>query len=161
MIVIPLEEQWFITTLGVVLTFELLRILIAYILAADPSELKQAREEKLALQSELATIKSVQLEFVRHSLLSRKVIKLEKQIDEIAVRQGPLRIRVQRALQILRLFLFVGGGLYVQRTLVARPVLKMEPQVSYRNHQLLSNIIVFGLDLVAALVGASRPAHWD
>ena len=130
MIIVPLEEQWFITVLGVVFAYELFRILIAYALAADPSELKQVREEKLALQAELATIKSVQLEFVRHSLLSRRVIKLEKQIDEIVEKQGPLRIRVQRALQILRLCVYIGGGLYVQRNFVARPLLKLEPQVS-------------------------------
>ena len=128
MIIVPLEEQWFIAALCFVLAFELLRILVAYLLAADPSELRSAREERLALQAELATIKSVQLEFVRHSLLSRKVIKLEKQIDEISERQGPLRTRVQRTLQLLRLCLYVGGGIYFQQTL-PQPLLRMEPHV--------------------------------
>lgn len=51
---------------------------------------------------ELAKIKSVQLEFVKHSLLSRKVISIEKKIENIQVLYSPRLLRVKKIFRVLR-----------------------------------------------------------
>ena len=52
----------------------------AYILARPSNEIQKLEDAKNTAMAELAKIKSVQLEFVKHSLLSRKIIKAEKQV---------------------------------------------------------------------------------
>lgn len=58
--------------------------------------------DKYVAQIELAKIKSVQLEFVKHSLLSRKVISIEKKIENIQVLYAPRLLRVKKIFRILR-----------------------------------------------------------
>ena len=58
--------------------------------------------DKYVAQMELAKIKSVQLEFVKHSLLSRKVISIEKKIENIQVLYSPRLLRVKKIFRILR-----------------------------------------------------------
>ena len=63
--------------------------------------------EKYEAQAELSTIKSVQLEFVRHSLLTRKVIKAEKQLELIQSQYLPKVQKVRRYLRIIRVNIFI------------------------------------------------------
>lgn len=51
---------------------------------------------------EIASIKSVNLEFVRHSLLNRKLIKIDKRLETIQFEQGPKSKKVKNVLRILR-----------------------------------------------------------
>lgn len=51
---------------------------------------------------ELAGIKSIHVEFVRHSLLSRKIIKIEKRIETIQAEYKPKALRVKNVFRILR-----------------------------------------------------------
>ena len=51
---------------------------------------------------EVASIKSVNLEFVRHSLLTRKVIKIEKRIEVIQSEYAPKAIKVKNFFRICR-----------------------------------------------------------
>ena len=74
----------------------------AFFLAQPSAEAKKLEVEKYEVQAELSTIKSVQLEFVRHSLLTRKVIKAEKQLELIQSQYLPKVQRVRRYLRIIR-----------------------------------------------------------
>lgn len=102
MILIILDYVSFYQCLAIVFAVEWLRIIIAYMLAKLPTEYNKLTEEKLMTQIELTKIKSVQLEFVRHSLLSRKVIKIEKQLETIQSGLAPKASKVKNALRILR-----------------------------------------------------------
>lgn len=64
--------------------------------------MKKLELEKYETQAELATIKSVQLEFVKHSLLTRKLIKTEKQLESIQSLYLPKLLKVRRYMRILR-----------------------------------------------------------
>lgn len=74
----------------------------AFFFAQPSAEAKKLEVEKYEVQAELSTIKSVQLEFVRHSLLTRKVIKAEKQLELIQSQYLPKVQRVRRYLRIIR-----------------------------------------------------------
>jgi hypothetical protein len=58
--------------------------------------------EKLQAQKEVAQIKSVQLELVKHSLLTRKVIKLEKEIEKLQQSVQPTSLKVKYYSRIIR-----------------------------------------------------------
>ena len=62
----------------------------------------QLETDKYIAQSELAKIKSVQLEFVKHSLLSRKVISIEKKIENIQALYSPRLLSVRKIFRIIR-----------------------------------------------------------
>ena len=51
---------------------------------------------------EVASIKSVNLEFVRHSLLTRKAIKIEKRIETIQFEHAPKAIKIKNFFRICR-----------------------------------------------------------
>lgn len=79
----------------------------AFFLAQPSAEAKKLELEKYEAQAELSTIKSVQLEFVRHSLLTRKVIKAEKQLELIQSQYLPKVQKVRRYLRIIRVISFI------------------------------------------------------
>lgn len=55
-----------------------------------PSELKQLNDDLYNTKLDVMGIKSIQLELVKHSKLTRRVIKLEKQIETITEAQIPI-----------------------------------------------------------------------
>ena len=55
-----------------------------------------------AISKEIAKIKSIQLEFVKHSLLTRKNIKIEKEVEVLKEEQLPKSHRVKYVLQGIR-----------------------------------------------------------
>ena len=67
-----------------------------------PAELTTATAELNATRIELCEVKSIQLQFVKHSKLSRKAIKLEKQVEDIKLAQVPKLIRLRNILWIIR-----------------------------------------------------------
>jgi hypothetical protein len=127
MIIIPLDDQLFLLCIGGTLIFEVLRIAIAYFLASDSQELKKARADKIEAQLEIAQIKSVQLEFVKHSLLSRKVIKCDRLMEDINEKLTPKKDRIQLIFRITRMFLYLTAGMYLQD----QRVVMLEPSVSF------------------------------
>lgn len=50
----------------------------------------------------MVSIKSVNLEFVRHSLLTRKVIKIEKRIETIESDHAPKVLKIKKNFRISR-----------------------------------------------------------
>lgn len=129
MIVIPLDASLFALCVLLCLGFELFRILLAFFLAADSSELKTTIAEKASVQAELALIKSIQLEFVQHSLLTRKLIKYDKKLEEIQEKQLPLRSKTRTALRVLRQCVYLCFGVYLH----SKPMLMLEPNVTRAN----------------------------
>jgi hypothetical protein len=113
-IIIPANQMFALQTTLLIMIFELLRIFFAYILCKPPNQIAKLQAEKFELQQELATIKSVNLEFVRHSLLSRKVIKIEKSIEGVKESQAPKIMRVKGFFRVLRMIAYIGySALYI------------------------------------------------
>ena len=67
-------------------------------------ELMTARE---ATKKELSEIKSIQVEFVKHSKLERKIIKIEKDIDSIKSTDGPKAEKINFILRIVRVSILI------------------------------------------------------
>lgn len=74
----------------------------AFQLARPSSEVTKLEDSKIEAQLELAKIKSVQLEFVKHSKLSRSIIKIEKQLEAIQAQYLPKAQKVRRYLRGIR-----------------------------------------------------------
>ena len=53
----------------------------------NTSEFEEFRNEKMKVLKELSLIKSIQIEFVKHSLLSRRIIKIDKEIIHLKDKQ--------------------------------------------------------------------------
>lgn len=68
-------------------------------MARPSSEIKKLLEEKALANLEIAGIKSLQLELVKHSLLTRKVIKIEKRVEKL---QDETKGRFKRVKSISR-----------------------------------------------------------
>jgi hypothetical protein len=68
-----------ICPLALALCYVMLCCLDFYI-RRPPSEVKDLNSQKVGVKIQLAAVKSIQLEFVKHSLLSRNMIKLDKQL---------------------------------------------------------------------------------
>jgi len=83
-----------------VLLVEMIRILIASVLNKPSSEQALLQRQREDANAELASIKSVQLELVRHSKLTRKIIKMDKQIEDLQAGNAP---KFQRARRVGRI----------------------------------------------------------
>lgn len=70
-----------------------------------PNLIRKLNIEKIEALKEVAGIKSVQLELVRHSLLTRKVIKIEKQIEKLQNDQAPKILKIKNIARCLRVSL--------------------------------------------------------
>jgi hypothetical protein len=70
---------------------------------ARPSpQMARLEIDKREAQVEVAKIKSVQLEFVKHSLLQRKVISIEKKIELLQLQYNPRLQAVRKVFRVLR-----------------------------------------------------------
>lgn len=125
MIILPINFDYFLYALLASFLVETVRIIIGFVLAAEPSKVRALRMSKQEVESELATIKSIQVEFVRHSQLTRKVIKLDKEMEGINDGLPSKRRRVKSVLRVLRLALYVGAGIYFS----AGKIVMIEPSV--------------------------------
>lgn len=79
-----------------------MRMAIAYFLARPSDEVNKLESDKYDAMAEVAKIKSVQLEFVKHSLLTRKVISIEKKIETLQAQYFPRLLRVRKIFRIVR-----------------------------------------------------------
>ena len=71
-------------------------------------------------------IKSVQLEFVKHSLLTRKLIKFDKEIEKLQFNHGPVAARVKKIMRISRVVVYASSAFYYKFT---TKVVLMEPLI--------------------------------
>lgn len=102
MIVIPVDIELFVQCAVAALVFETLRMLIAFGLARPSSEVTKLELERQDAVLEVGQIKSVQLEFVKHAKLSRKVIAIEKKIETLQAQYFPRLLKVRKVFRILR-----------------------------------------------------------
>jgi cytoplasmic iron level regulating protein YaaA (DUF328/UPF0246 family) len=77
-------------------------MIMAYILARPSTEIINLESDKYEAQLDVAKIKSVQLEFVKHSLLTRKVISIEKKIEQLQALYMPRLLKVRKVFRIIR-----------------------------------------------------------
>lgn len=109
MIVIPVDIELFVQCAVASLAFETLRMLIAYVLARPSTEIIKLENDRLDAVVEVGKIRSVQLEFVKHSKLSRKVISIEKQIETLQAQYFPRLLKVRKFFRVLRVNIFQNG----------------------------------------------------
>jgi hypothetical protein len=88
----------------------LLWIFSAYLLGGPSSKIFELEDQKAAAQIELASIKSVQLELVRHSKLERQVIKLDKEIETLKASQAPKGQKIRSTLRTVRVSVILFDG---------------------------------------------------
>ncbi len=82
--------------------FEVVRIIIGYFVAAPPARVKELEQQKVEAKFNLASIKSVQVELVRHSKLQREIIKIEKELETLQANQQPLADKLKKIMHIAR-----------------------------------------------------------
>jgi hypothetical protein len=102
MIVIPVDIEVFVQCAVSALIFETLRMIIAFALARPSSEMVKLESDKFDTMAEVGQIRSVQLEFVKHSLLTRKVISIEKKIEVLQAQYFPRLLKVRKIFRVLR-----------------------------------------------------------
>lgn len=102
MLVIPQD----IPLLGLVMiipaVFEILRIIVGYLIAGPSGKLQTLEKDKIAAMIEVRSIKSVQLELVRQSKLERRIIKIDKEIEQLTKQQAPKVEKTRKMLRYLR-----------------------------------------------------------
>jgi hypothetical protein len=74
----------------------------AYIVARPSDKLRKLEAEKFETSLELAAIKSIQVDLVRHSKLKRKAINLEKEIDKLQAETAPRHKKVKQLFRTVR-----------------------------------------------------------
>ncbi|KAJ1426463.1 hypothetical protein B484DRAFT_419944 [Ochromonadaceae sp. CCMP2298] len=119
MIVIPVDIGGLLQCAAAALLFETLRILIAYLIARPSPQMAKLDIDKREAQVEVAKIKSVQLEFVKHSLLQRKVISIEKKMELLQLQYNPRLQAVRKVFRVLRIVVYIAVGVLLSsRTLI-------------------------------------------
>ena len=102
MVILPVDVNLAFYIIALCASVELLRIFFAIVFTRPDPNIKLCRDEKKIATDELAEIKSVQLELVKHSLLTRKVIKLDKQIEKLQSEFSPKIKKVKSIGRIAR-----------------------------------------------------------
>ena len=80
---------------------------VGYLFVGQSSQLTKYEKEKVKTQLELAQIKSIQLELVRHSKLERNLIKIDKEIEKLKASQVPKEKKMKSYFQIGRVSPFL------------------------------------------------------
>lgn len=107
-----METSNFITCASFPMAVELLTIAIMTCLLRPPEKYLQLVDAKDSTSAELKEIKSLQNDFVKHSLLSRRLIKLDKEITSIRDGQTP-KIKLLSTIGIaVRILVYVIFCLY-------------------------------------------------
>ena len=68
-----------------------------------------------SITKQIAQVKSIQLEFVKHSKLMRQNIKIEKEVEAIKEKQVPKSKFIKTVLQVTRAITYIGLGVYLSR----------------------------------------------
>uniref|UniRef100_A0A7S3HTN5 Tail-anchored protein insertion receptor WRB n=1 Tax=Spumella elongata TaxID=89044 RepID=A0A7S3HTN5_9STRA len=123
--VVPVDIELFVQCALAAFAFEVLRMIIAYVLARPSSKVIQLESDKYDAMAELGKIRSVQLELVKHSKLTRKVIAIEKDIEKLQAQYFPRLLKVRKVFRVLRFVTYIALGVYFG----ARPVLQINPLI--------------------------------
>ena len=101
-----LDPEAFFIVLGFAFAFELLRVLLGFIVGREPRQVNEFTRERFRVLAKLADIKSVQLDFVTNSLLERKKIKLEKEIETLKDEHKDRLPGIKRLFRFLRIVVY-------------------------------------------------------
>lgn len=130
-ILIPFLFEFFRIVIGSLYLFTSLLFLpipsasLGYFFVGQSSKVNQLEKEKLEIQFELAQIKSIQLELVRHSKLERKMIKIDKEIEGLKANQIPKEKKFKSSVNIARGVIYLLSGIYFS----SAPLVLISPQV--------------------------------
>lgn len=133
------------------LYFFLFSLLFAGSYFSHPSdELHEILQERTKLHIELSNIKSIQLQFVQHSKLSRQIISLDKKITKHRENQSHSLTKLKHAFLLIRVnilyfssylssFFRLGGNLWSSVSIL------WFPTPSSHDRSIFSNFIFFSL----------------
>jgi len=99
--VYPVNIETLFQCVGVALVFEVLRILVSYLLASEKN-VQDLTEQRLDVLADIALIKSEQLEFVKKTKLERKKLALEKAMEKVKSDYAVAAPRWKRLFRIIR-----------------------------------------------------------
>ena len=102
----PLNPEALFVVLGFAFIFELLRVLFGFIMGREPKQVLEFTKERFRVMAKLAEIKSVQVDFVANSLLERKKIKLEKELERVKDEHKESLPGIKRVFRILRIVIY-------------------------------------------------------
>lgn len=108
---IPLDAEALFVVLGFSFTYELIRVLVGFIAGREPRQVLEFTKERFRVMAKLAEIKSVQVDFVTNSLLERKKIKLEKELERVKDEYSESLPGIKRVFRIIRLLVY-GAFMY-------------------------------------------------
>jgi len=89
--------------------------IVDWYLNLPPSELKAAELELRETRLALCKVKSIQVEFVKHSKLSRKALKIEKDIEKMKESKVPQIARVKNMLGYVKIVSFCIVGVLISQ----------------------------------------------
>lgn len=95
--------------------FELVLLAIDSYLHLPPKELKIYESELKETRLALCKVKSIQVEFVKHSKLSRKALKLEKDIERVKELQVPKIDRIKGMIGYFKIISFCVLGVLISQ----------------------------------------------
>jgi hypothetical protein len=104
---IPLDAEALFIVLGFAFAFETLRVLLGLIAGREPKIIYELTRERYRVLAKLADIKSVQVDFVANSLLERKKIKIEKEIETQKMNFTDNMPGIKRVFRIIRIIVYV------------------------------------------------------
>ncbi len=99
---IPLDYEALFVIMSFALAFEAVRLILGYVVGAEPREIRVLTEKRLRILAELASIKSVQVEFVKSSLMERQKIKAEKDLENAKYKYKMSLPRKKMAFRVIR-----------------------------------------------------------
>jgi hypothetical protein len=113
--VFPVDVERFFLVLATSFVFEFVRILLGYVLGRQKGVLALTTQ-KMHLLSELAAIKSEQLEFVKKTKLERKKITIEKEMEKIKFDYNDASPKWKRFFRASRFAIYAAAAVYFTAT---------------------------------------------
>jgi len=104
--VFPVDVERFFMVLAASFAFELLRIVLGYVLGKQKGVL-DLTTKRMGLMADLADIKSEQLEFVKKTKLERKKIAIEKEMEKIKFEYNDTSPKWKRFFRAARVAVYV------------------------------------------------------
>lgn len=102
--------------MGFTLVFEFFRILIAYMVSKPSDKIRENMVKKAEYQVELSTITAIQVDFVKHSKLTRNIIKLDKEIEQLQREYAPRVTKTKSIARFIRFLCYGSIGAYFLNT---------------------------------------------
>lgn len=103
---IPLDYEALFVVICAAFALEMVRLILGYVVGAEPREIRALTEKRLRILAELASIKSVQVEFVKSSLMERQKIKAEKDLENAKHEYKTRLPRMKMAFRVIRVIVY-------------------------------------------------------